>query len=41
LSGKTVANYRSLIRQTLGASRDIALLRGTIETGAVAMWGMV
>ncbi|HEY4338499.1 MAG TPA: response regulator transcription factor [Steroidobacteraceae bacterium] len=39
LSGKTVANYRSLIRQKLGASSDIALLRFAIETGAVAMWG--
>ncbi len=35
LSGKTVANYRSIIRQKLGVSSDIELLRVAIETGAV------
>ena len=39
LSGKTVANYRSLIRQKLQVSSDIELLRVAIETGAVTGWG--
>ncbi len=39
LSGKTVANYRSLIRQKLQVSSDIELLRVAIETGAISGWG--
>lgn len=39
LSGKTVANYRSLIRQKLQVSSDIELMHVAIETGVVAGWG--